>query len=108
MKIFLRIILGILLLMYVTNPDEHTHREAVKDKGLSVFENYYGLERNKIVDGLGYFGSSYLINVDDYYLFSVTKIKILNKETTIGVGVGTKVFFYDNPIVVYLIETLRI
>lgn len=86
----------ILLIAFITNPDEEKHREAVKHKINSIV-----LPSDPL--GSGYVGShpsvdplvNNHITVNNYFLFSTTKAFWNNEEATIGLGIFGYVFISD-------------
>lgn len=77
-----------------TNPTAEQHEKKVKEKALALLKEETGKDGKAVVDlGLQLFGSTLVdqflqnhIQVDNYYLFSLTKIRWENKETIIGGG----------------------
>lgn len=86
----------ILLIAFITNPDEEKHREAVKHKINSIV-----LPPDP--SGSGYVGShpsvdplvNNHITVNNYFLFSTTRAFWNNEEATIGLGIFGYVFISD-------------
>ena len=73
------ILIVALVIAFFTNPDQATHHQSLKD---------YMSEQNlkKVREKL--------INIDDYKVFSLTKVKIEGKEKVVGVGVFGKVWYF--------------
>jgi Mn2+/Fe2+ NRAMP family transporter len=73
---------GIILLVlffvvaYFTNPEELTHHESLKE---TVKEN--------VTDKL---------KIDDYKVFSLTKIKVKGEEKIVGIGAFGKVWYFND------------
>ncbi len=73
-------IVVVLAIAYFSNPDEFAHKKGLRDltKNLSV----------KIKDNA--------IQVDNYKVFSLTKVKIDGKDKITGVGAFGKVWYFDD------------
>ena len=73
-------IVVVLALAYFSNPDEFQHKKELKDltKNLSV----------EVKDNA--------IQVDNYKVFSVTKVNINGKDKITGVGAFGKVWYFDD------------
>jgi uncharacterized protein YacL len=69
-----------LVLAYFTNPDESKHRESLNNmvKDLPV---------KKI--------KKKSVKVEDYKIFSITKVTVEGKEKIVGVGAFGKVWYFD-------------
>lgn len=103
MKKFLTIVIiaAILVIAFMTNPNEEQHRLAVKEKlnsflqdkintekentnnywekaGLALGEVFGNVAVDKIIDNM--------ISSNDYILFSTTKINLGKESKTIGIG----------------------
>jgi hypothetical protein len=65
----------ILVVAYFTNPEELTHHKGLKK-----------VTRN-ITDKL---------KIDDYKIFSLTKVKVKGEEKIVGVGAFGKVWYFDD------------
>lgn len=81
--LFKWLLIGIVIVLafaYFSNPDEFQHRKGLKEltKNLSV----------KVKDNA--------IQVDNYKVFSLTKVKIEDKEKITGVGAFGKVWYFDD------------
>jgi hypothetical protein len=86
-KIFKTIIKWILIavvaalaIAYFSNPDESNHKRSLKEVGENL--------NIKIKDDA--------IQVDDYKVFSVTKVKVDGKEKITGIGAFGKVWHFDD------------
>lgn len=75
------ILLLLLAVAYFTNPEESTHHKNLKDtvKDLSL---------KKVKEKF--------IKVEDYKIFSVTKVTIKGEEKIVGVGAFGKVWYFDD------------
>jgi len=94
-----------LVTLMATNPSTSEHKEAVKEKLSTAFENNNSEENafQKIGEQLGQtIGIAIIdkmIKRENYLLFSLTKSKFLDndeKEKIIGVGILGKVYLEDN------------
>ena len=86
-KIFRTIIKWILIavvaalaIAYFSNPDESNHKRSLKEVGENL--------NIKIKDDA--------IQVDDYKVFSVTKVRVDGKEKITGIGAFGKVWHFDD------------
>ena len=70
----------VLAIAFFSNPDESSHKKGLKEwtKNLPV----------KVQDNA--------IKVDDYKVFSITKVKVNGKEKISGVGAFGKVWYFDD------------
>ena len=74
---------GIILLIlffviaYFTNPEDATHHQSLKD---AVKKNV----KDK------------LVKIDDYKIFSLTKVKVNGEEKIVGIGAFGKVWYFDD------------
>jgi hypothetical protein len=87
LKIFKAILKWILIavvvvvaIAYFSNPDESNHKRSLKEIGQKL--------DIKIKDDA--------IQVDDYKVFSVTKVKVDGKEKITGIGAFGKVWHFDD------------
>ncbi|HEX6892344.1 MAG TPA: hypothetical protein VF141_16670 [Chryseolinea sp.] len=87
LKIFKAILKWILIavvvvvaIAYFSNPDESNHKRSLKEIGQKLDV--------KIKDDA--------IQVDDYEVFSVTKVKVDGKERITGIGAFGKVWHFDD------------
>jgi hypothetical protein len=80
-KVFIKwgilILVLVLVVAYFTNPEELTHHKGLKD---TVKEN--------ITDKL--------VKIDDYKIFSLTKVKVKGEEKIVGIGAFGKVWYFDD------------
>ncbi|HEX6226427.1 MAG TPA: hypothetical protein VFZ52_18535 [Chryseolinea sp.] len=74
---------GIILLIlffviaYFTNPEESKHHRSLKE---TVKKNI----------------KEKLVKIDDYKIFSLTKVKVNGEEKVVGVGAFGKVWYFDD------------
>ena len=79
-KWVLIIVVAALAIAYFSNPDETNHKRSLKEIGKKLDV--------KIKDDA--------IQVDDYKIFSVTKVKVNGKEKITGIGAFGKVWQFDD------------
>ena len=97
-KRFFRLLLFITLIViaFMTNPDKSTHIEKINDKLFDLLPNN---EKTSIIKSIGRVVSDQVldrvISVNNYLVFSVSKIEIMGKSETIGYGVFGMVIFTD-------------
>lgn len=87
MKIFKAIVKWVLIavvaalaIAYFSNPDESNHKRSLQEIGQKL--------NVKVKDNA--------IQVDDYKIFSVTKVKVDGKEKITGIGAFGKVWHFDD------------
>ena len=80
LKWVLIIVVAALAIAYFSNPDETNHKRSLKEIGQNL--------DIKIKDDA--------IQVDDYKIFSVTKVKVDGKEKITGIGAFGKVWQFDS------------
>lgn len=71
------ILIVFLVVAYFTNPEERTHHNGLKD----------AVKKN-ITDKL--------VKIDDYKIFSLTKVKVKGEEKIVGFGAFGKVWYFDD------------
>ncbi|UIR55707.1 DUF4359 domain-containing protein [Sphingobacterium sp. SRCM116780] len=99
-RIFALLIVALMLGAVFTNPKREQHELAVKEKTESLLKKQVGQKEQIFVNlGMKLFGKNIVDNfvskaliVDNYYLFSLTKIKWQGKETIIGGGAFGKIW----------------
>ena len=80
LKWLLIAVVAILAFAYLSNPDESNHKRSLKE-----ITNKLDI---KIKDDA--------IQVDDYKIFSVTKVKVNGEEKITGIGAFGKVWHFDD------------
>ena len=80
LKWVLIIVVAALAIAYFSNPDETNHKRSLKEIGQNL--------DIKIKDDA--------IQVDNYKIFSVTKVKVDGKEKITGIGAFGKVWHFDD------------
>jgi hypothetical protein len=73
-------VVAVVAIAYFSNPDESNHKRSLKEIGQKL--------DIKIKDDA--------IQVDDYKIFSVTKVKVDGKEKITGIGAFGKVWYFDD------------
>src|SRR5688572_22020550 len=76
-KIGIFLIIFLLAVAYFTNPDDSTHRQRLQE---TVKE--FGLKKVKEKN----------VQIDDYFLFSLTKVNADGKQKVVGIGAFGKVW----------------
>lgn len=96
------ILVALVVIAYLTNPDERQHQAAAKEKLHQIADNLlakYGIEPG-FISGLGIdftdpFVDSLIeshITVDNYFLFSTTNVTWEGQSQIIGIGIFKQVF----------------
>ena len=80
LKWILIAVVVVIAIAYFSNPDESNHKSSLKEIGQKL--------DIKIKDDA--------IEVDDYKVFSVTKVKVNGKEKITGIGAFGKVWHFDD------------
>lgn len=99
-RIFALFVVAIMLAAVFTNPKKEQHEAIVKAKAEELLKKQVGeKEKGFIAIGMQLLGNNLVDNfisntvvVENYYLFSLTKIKWQGKEITIGGGAFGKVW----------------
>jgi hypothetical protein len=74
------ILVIILAIAFFTNPDHTTHHQSLKEY---TTEKNLKKVREKLVD------------IDDYKIFSLTKVKVEGEEKIVGIGAFGKVWYFS-------------
>jgi energy-coupling factor transporter transmembrane protein EcfT len=74
------ILVIILVIAFFTNPDHAAHHQSLKD-----YTNEKNLKRVR----------EKLVDIDDYKIFSLTKVKVEGKEKIVGIGAFGKVWYFS-------------
>lgn len=93
-RIFAFSMIVIMLIAFFTNPTKEQLEKAVREKAITLLKQQAGKQNEQVVDfGIQLFGSTLVdqftqnhVNVENYYLFSLTKIRLGTRESTIGGG----------------------
>lgn len=73
-------VVAVIAIAYFSNPDESNHKRSLKEIGQKL--------DIQIKDNT--------IQIDDYKIFSVTKVKVDGKEKITGIGAFGKVWYFDD------------
>ena len=90
----------ILILACITNPNEEAHKNALKARAHSIMSEIVTEQRNTMSSAVWQLGGSQLVDgfidsnlsIDNYYLFSIPKIRWNEKSYPIGFGAFSKVY----------------
>ncbi|HLS93942.1 uncharacterized protein DUF4359 [Sphingobacterium allocomposti] len=93
-RIFALSVIILMLAAVFTNPTKEQHEEAVKAKVLTLLQAAPTEKNSDAINfGIQLFGGTLIdqflnehIKVDNFYLFSLTKVRWENQETIIGGG----------------------
>lgn len=99
-RIFALSVVVLMLICILTNPSKEQIENTVSNKATSIIKKQLGYQDQGALDlAMGLFGNKIVnefvgnnIIVNNYYLFSLVKIKWQGEETTIGVGGLKKVW----------------
>lgn len=86
--------IAIMLIAFFTNPTKEQHERAVREKAITLLKQQAGKQNEQAVGfGIQLFGNTLIdqfmqnhVKVENYYLFSLTKIRLGTQESTIGGG----------------------
>ena len=82
----------VLLVAFVTNPEERRHEEAVAE----AYAGIIGVNPDNILyDALSTVATKYVVEVDNYYFFSVTRIG----DYRIGVGLFNRNIIFTERLI---------
>jgi hypothetical protein len=90
------IFIGIIVTAIMTNPNKDKHIEKLNDK---LYDLVPDSDKTSLVKKIGKLVSNPLLDkvvtVDNYFLFSVSRIEVMGKSETLGYGFLGMVFFTD-------------
>lgn len=100
-RIFSLLAFVLILVAIFTNPTKEEHQAAVKVKATQLVSDQLGSKENDLLAfGMQLFGNNIVdefcdrvVFVDDYYLFSLTKIKWEGKENIVAFGAFHKIWY---------------
>jgi len=100
-RIFAITALALILIAFFTNPSKEQHEQAIKTKAIELLRAEAGTKNQDVVDfGIQLLGRTLVdqfmkthVHIDNYYLFSLTKIRWNNQETIIGGGALKHIWF---------------
>lgn len=84
----------LMLIAFFSNPKQEQHEKIVREKAIVLLKQQAGKQNEQAVDfGIQLFGNTLIdqfmknhVKVENYYLFSLTKIRVGPRENTIGGG----------------------
>lgn len=93
-RIFAISMIVLMLIAFFSNPKQEQHEKIVREKAIVLLKQQAGKQNEQMVDfGIQLFGNTLIdqfmqnhVKVENYYLFSVTKIRVGHQENTIGGG----------------------
>lgn len=93
----------LMLLAVVTNPTQEQHEAAVKEKAIALFKKQLNYDHQEAIDfAMNLVGNQVInqflqnnVQVENYYLFSLTKLRWEGKSTIIGGGAFKQVWLSD-------------
>ena len=99
-RIFALCVVAFMLIAVFTNPSTEQHHQAVKAKVADLLKEEAGdADKGMVEFGMHLFGNTLVqqfmdqhVKVENYYLFSITKISWQRKETIIGGGAFKHIF----------------
>lgn len=99
-RIFALAVIVIMVAAFWTNPTKEEQEEAIRAKAIELLKQQAGNENKGVVDfGIQLFGNTLIdqfmrnhVKIENYYLFSLTKVHWENEETVIGGGAFKQVW----------------
>lgn len=99
-RIFALVFIGIMIGAILTNPKKEEFESAVKDKAKSLLKSQLKYENQDAIElGMALFGDRVVqefvqnnVIIENYYLFSLVKIRWQGEDTPIGGGAFKKVW----------------
>lgn len=99
-RIFALVLIGIMIGAILTNPKKEEFESAVKDKAKSLLKSQLKYENQDAIElGMALFGDRVVqefvqnnVIIENYYLFSLVKIRWQGEDTPIGGGAFKKVW----------------
>ncbi|PRD53820.1 DUF4359 domain-containing protein [Sphingobacterium gobiense] len=93
-RIFALSMIVLMLIAFFSNPKQEQHEKIVREKAIMLLKQQAGKQNEQVVDfGIQLFGNTLIdqfmqnhVKIENYYLFSITKIQIGRQENTIGGG----------------------
>lgn len=84
----------LMLIAFFSNPKQEQHEKIVREKAIVLLKQEAGEQNEQAIDfGIQLFGNTLIdqfmrnhVMVENYYLFSLTKIHVGHQENTIGGG----------------------
>lgn len=101
----LAIFIGLIIFLYSSCPDKEDHTEALSDSATEIISSQVpGMDVNTLnsIEGLDdilkWFGSN-MVDVDNYFVFSLGKMDLGGEEQVVSLGIGGHVFTFNDKIV---------
>ncbi|HLT87650.1 MAG TPA: DUF4359 domain-containing protein [Sphingobacterium sp.] len=93
-RIFALSMVVLMLIAFFSNPKQEQHEKIVREKAIVLLKQQAGKQNEQVVDfGIQLFGNTLIdqfmqnhVRIENYYLFSLTKIRVGHQENTIGGG----------------------
>ena len=93
-RIFALSMIILMLIAFFSNPKQEQHEKIVREKAIVLLKQQAGKQNEQVVDfGIQLFGNTLIdqfmqnhVRIENYYLFSLTKIRVGHQENTIGGG----------------------
>ena len=99
------IFVGLIVFLYSSCPDKKDHTEALSDSVTQILgEQVPGFDASMIsnipgFDGVMQFLGDNIVDVDNYFLFSLGRMELNGKEQVVSFGIGGHVFTFNDKIV---------
>lgn len=99
------IFVGLIVFLYTTCPDKTAHTEALAEDVTKIISDQVpGVDENLInsipqVQGIIQFFGSNMVDVDNYFIFSLGRTNIDDKEQVVSLGIGGHVITFNDKIV---------
>lgn len=101
----LAIFIGLIVLLYSTCPEKKDHTEALSDSVSQIIsEQVPGVDVNTLssipgFDGVLQFVGENMVDVDNYFLFSLGKMDLGGEQQVVSLGICGHVFTFNDKIV---------
>lgn len=101
----LAIFVGLIVFLFSSCPDKKDHTEALSDSVTQIIgEQVPGIDVSLLnsipgMDGVMSFIGDNLVDVDNYFLFSLGKMDLGGKEQVVSFGICGHVFTFNDKIV---------
>ena len=101
----LAIFIGLIVFLYSSCPDKDDHTEALSDSVTEIISSQVpGMDANTLssIEGmddiLKWVGNN-MVDVDNYFVFSLGKMDLGGEEQVVSLGIGGHVFTFNDKIV---------
>lgn len=101
----LAIFIGLIVLLYSTCPEKKDHTEALSDSVSQIIsEQVPGVDVNTLssipgFEGVLQFVGENMVDVDNYFLFSLGKMDLGGEQQVVSLGICGHVFTFNDKIV---------